>query len=263
MPSVNLYQIPQVVQTTQAGAVGVNSPTNKVDFDLSKNVHNEIEFLVKDIDQKPINLRNKTLIIYIVDQDKNTVMLQRELQTINEMRGHCRLTLAPQDTVAWETGYYQYSIMVQRADGTQILVHNNLGRSNGSYLHLLQGPLPKPTPAVETTNFYIQTWGIPLVEYKVTGSMLGAAQQDNRSGRHTGVIYTQGFTGKVMVQASLENTVPNSLTEWFNVDDAVLEFDNHTGLKHIEFAGNYMWVRFVIASAETNTGKVEKVVFKN
>ena len=125
MPSLTIYQIPQVIQTTRAGATGVNSATNKIDFFLSKNVTNEIEFLLKDIDRKPISLVGKTLILYVVDTATQTLKLQKTLQSINEVRGHCRLTIAPSDISQWELGYYSYSLVMQRADQSQVLLYTD------------------------------------------------------------------------------------------------------------------------------------------
>lgn len=288
MPSVNLYQIPQVINTTQAGGVGVNSATNKVDFDVSKNVTNEIEFLLKDIDRKAVSLTSKTMVIYIVNQKTNTVMLQKKLTVMNAPRGHCRLTISPSDIMDWDTGYYSYSITLLQ-DGQQTLVHQDQNRSQYGYLEVKQGPLPVPQSATVITPQEMQLDFNDLGMFKkyISGAYEGAAQRDNRVGIHSVALYAKDLSGTFYIQASLENGVPTAIQEWFDVEitttnttndpDVVNSryvFSNLTGVKNIQFQGSFMWVRFVFIPTPDEmaieppdrTGKltqITKILFKN
>ena len=270
MPSLTIYQIPQVIQTTRAGATGVNSATNRIDYFLSKNVTSEIEFLLKDIDRKPISLANKTLVLYVVDQNTQTLKLQKTLQTINEARGHCRLTVAPSDIMDWELGHYSYSIVMQRDDQSQVLLYTDQNRAAYGYLEVKAGPLPSPFEPIVLTDelFGHATVGVSAqpvsgIKYRVTGGYPGAAQRDNRLGMHTCAIYTTDFKGAFKVQASLDNSVPNDDYGWFDVDDAQLMIDKKTGVTSLSFVGSFMWVRFIYVPDPTNTGRINKVLFKN
>lgn len=270
MPSLTVYQIPQVTQITKAGATGVNSATTRIDFDVSKNVTNEIEFLLKDVDRRPISLVNKNVIIYVVDTRSNTLILQKPLQAINEARGHCRLTIAPSDISQWETTYYSYSLVLERIDGSQILIYCDQNRSSYGFMEVKAGPLPPPNNIYEVNDqaFAHQTYGVtnqPVsgVPYRVTGGYPGAAQRDNRSGQHTIAIYCQNFLGTFKVQASLDNTQPTDDLGWFDVEGAMQFIDHATGIVSLSFQGSLMWVRFLYIPDPTNTGSITKVLFKN
>jgi hypothetical protein len=270
MPSLTVYQIPQVIQTTRAGATGVNSATNRIDFFLSKNVTNEIEFLLKDIDRKPISLVNKTLILYVVDAHTQTLKLQKTLQSINELRGHYRLTVAPSDIVDWELGHYSYSLVMQREDQTQVLMYTDQNRTTYGFLEVKAGPLPTPFDPIVLTDelFGHATVGVtnqPVtgVKYRVSGGYPGVAQRDNRVGMHTCAIYSTGFKGAFKVQASLDSSVPTDDYGWFDVDDTKLMLDEKTGITSLQFVGSFMWVRFIYVPDSTNTGTIDKVLFKN
>lgn len=275
MPSVNLYQIPQVINTTQAGGVGVNSATNKVDFDVSKNVTNEIEFLLKDIDRKAVSLTGKTMVIYIVDQKNNTVMLQKKLTVMNAPRGHCRLTISPSDIMDWDTGYYSYSITVLQ-DGQQTLVHQDQNRSQYGYLEVKQGPLPVPRSAevILPTEMQLDFNDLGMFKKYISGAYQGAAQRDNRVGNHSLAIYAKGLTGSFYIQASLENGVPTAIQEWFDVVNSRYEFENFTGVHNIQFQGSFMWVRFIFVpqpdelaieppDRSAKLTAITKILFKN
>ena len=275
MPSVNLFQIPQVINTSQAGSVGVNSATNKVDFEVSKNVHTEIEFLLKDIDRKAISLANKTLIIYIVDQQDRSLKMQKTLQIINAPRGHCRFTVTPSDVMDWEPGYYTYSITILREDQSQILVHQDQNRSQYGYFELQQGPLPSPRSAVEfkadTPNWFqyfregitTPVEGFHYVNIHKSGAYEGAASRDNRNGKHTVALYTTKFKGTFKVQGSLEQSPPTFEQAWFDIQGTEVELKEVTGITNVLFAGNYLWVRFIYVPNEFNEGNVNKMLFKN
>lgn len=270
MPSLNVYQIPQVIQTTRAGATGVNSGTNKIDFNMSKNVSNEIEFLLKDIDRKPINLTNKTIILYVTDTETQKLKLQKTLQSINELRGHSRLVVGPTDLIDWELGYYAYSLVLQRDDQSQILLYTDQNRSSQGYLEIKAGPLPAPIEPVTLTDdlFAHSTYGVSYqsvssVPYRVSGAYPGAAQSDNRVGMHTCAIYSTNFTGLFKVQACLDLSAPATDYGWFDIEDAQVSINDITGITSLTFVGSFMWVRFIYVVTPTTTGTIDKVLFKN
>ena len=266
MPSLNLYQIPQVIQTTQAGAVGVNSATNKIDFDVSKNVTTEVEFLLKNIDRKLVIDPTIVLIIYIVNPQDNTLKLQRPLVPINQGRGHYRLSISPCDIADWDPGYYSYTMVVQRLDQSQILLHADQNRSQYGFLELKKGPLPSPIPVVKLHQIdFLPRFKVnPLLNYFESGAHPGSAQRDNRPGRHTCAIYTNNFSGKFKVQASLENGIPTDDHAWFDIENAELTLVASTGINSLEFVGSLMWVRFIITpDAIPLNGTVTQVLFKN
>jgi hypothetical protein len=270
MPSLTVYQIPQVTQITRAGATGVNSATTRIDFDLSKNVTNEIEFLLKDIDRRPISLANKSIVMYVVDSDSQTLKLQKNLQVINDARGHCRLTISPSDIGEWAEAYYSYSLVLERTDGSQILIYCDQNRSSYGFLEVKAGPLPPPNNIYEIGDdqFAHQTYGVtnqPVsgIPYRVSGGTPGAAQRDNRAGQHTVAIYSQNFKGLFKVQASLDNSLPTDDMGWFDVEGANITLDQVSGITAMTFQGSLMWVRFIYIPDPTNTGTVSKVLFKN
>lgn len=265
MSSINLYQIPQVIQTTQAGAVGVQSPTNKIDFDISKNVTTEIDFLLRNIDRKLIIDSTIVLIIHIIDQYDQSLKLQRTLAPINAGRGHYRLIIDPADIINWRTGYYSYSVVVERSNQTQVLVHSDQNRTQYGFLELKAGPIPPPKPPITLlpADFFHRFGGSPIVEYLESGAQKGAAQTDNRNGVHTCAVYSKNFTGVIRVQASLDNSAPSAEGAWFDVQDTLITLDASTGVSAISFVGSFMWVRIIQLPSPTNSGTVTKILLKN
>jgi hypothetical protein len=224
MANVNLYQYPQVVQLSQPGAISSASVMNRSDFSIFKNVDNDVEFLVKTYDNKPIDLTGKTITIYVVDARDDALKIQKELSYSPTMakKGHARLTLALVDIAEIDPGYLYYSISVKDITAKETLLYTDHSRTVQGFFELQQGPLPGPTSAIviPESMFAQQSWGsdTSVSNYLVAEPFPGAAQRDNRTGVHTIAVYGNKYSGYLNVQGSLENSPPSDMHEWFNID---------------------------------------------
>jgi hypothetical protein len=304
MANVNLYHYPQVVQLSQPGAISSASVMNRSDFSIFKNVDNDVEFLVKTYDNKPIDLTGRTITIYVVDARDETLKIQKELSYSPTMakKGHARLTLTLTDIAEIDPGYLYYSVSVTDISNKQILLYTDLSRTVQGYLELQPGPLPGPQSAIVLTeeSFSQQSWGsdTSVSNYLVAGPYPGAAQRDNRNGVHTVAVYCNNYSGYLNIQASLENSPPSEMVEWFNVDigdwntdycehcdrdhdpsgslpvipspcphyryhQPIYKFTCFTGIKHFSFVGSYMWLQFILNASPINKGCVTKILLKN
>jgi len=262
--------MPQVIHLTEPGLQSAYAVVNRTDFNLFKNVTNEVEFLIKDVDRKPVNITNRNLTIHIVDERTNTLVLQSTLTIINGTRGHCRMSLSPSDIAGLSNGYFRYAVTIDRITNINgvdrvdsLLIFTDQYRAIKGYLELLDGPIPNPQPAVEIdpSVFYDESWGDPIQVFKVAGPYEGAAQRDNRSGQHTVAVYMENFSGQFWIEASLENNSPSAQSDWFPVTDQV--FNEFTGVKGFQFIGSYMWIRVYYLPGPMNAGTVTKVLLKN
>lgn len=262
MPNVTVYQLPTVVQLIQNVAVSVGTVINRTDFNLHKGVTNEIEFLIKTIDRKPVNLDGKSFMIYIVEQATDQLVIQADLLNVIPERGHARLSLSDADVSGLNPGYYRFVVTEVRID-SQIAVYTDQNHSLRGFLEVFQGPLPA-TPPVYTipgNEFSPEQWGNPMQTYNVSEALPGAAQRGNRSGTHTLAVYSQNFSGELTIQASLSDVSPTQSEDWFDVlTQHIAEEDTVTG---IPFVGNYQWVRAFYKPDNLSTGSVTKAVLKN
>jgi hypothetical protein len=273
MANVNIYQFPQVVQVSRPNAISAASVINRTDFNAFKNIDNNVEFLIKDWDNKPVNLTNLTVTIYIVDYQNQILMsiTNPVLTIVNPTRGHCRLTLLKQDTFDWIPGYFSYSLTVTDSTGLETALYIDKSRVVQGFFELQQGPLPNPVSATILTpdSFTAQSWGsdTSISSYLVAQEYPGAAQSDNRSGLQTIAVYANNFSGTLWVQASLENSPPNDDNQWFdvtlNTGNTSANFTSYTGITHFSFVGSYMWLRFIQQLSGINQGSITQILLKN
>lgn len=272
MANVNIYQYPQVVTVSKPGAVSSSTVINRTDFSAFKHVDNDVEFLIKDWDNKPVNLTNLTVTIYVVDQESQKLMklMRPILNVINPTKGHCRFTLCKQDTAEWSPGYFSFSITVTDVTGKEIPLFVDRSRVIQGYFEFFEGPLPQYERSIKLTqdDFLAQSWGENLVvsTFLVAEFYPGAAQSDNRSGQQTIAIYANNFSGTVKIEASLENSPPTDRSQWFDVQlsngsDRV-EFISFTGLQAFTFVGSYMWLRVIQHTSTMNEGEVTQMMLK-
>lgn len=261
MPNVTLYQLPTVVQLTENNAVSVGTVINRTDFNLHKGVANDVEFLLKTIDRKPVNLTSRNFVLYLIDHATGQLMIQADLVVINPLLGHCRMTLSETDVAGLQLGYFRYVVTELKTSG-QTPVYTDQNHSLRGWAELFEGPLPaSPAPLnILGSAFQISSWGNPIQAYMLAEQYPGAAQRGNSTGKHTLALYSQNFRGTFWVQASISNDIP-SVSDWFDVSETVITTDDTvTG---ISFTGNYLWVRFFYQPGPMNTGSITKAVFKN
>jgi hypothetical protein len=171
--------------------------------------------------------------------------------------------LTPWDVSNISSGYYRYSITVQDTTGSQQLIYTDQNRSIRGFVEVFEGPLPTPQLAIEmkSSDFTSDQWGNPLMTYLVSQTQPGAAQRENKSGRHTLAIYCKNFSGEFFIDASLENSPPVATSDWFTLD-SITALNDYSGVKSIQFTGNFMWLRFYFKRSVDNLGTIEQVLLK-
>lgn len=277
--TVFLYDTKRRVELTlrefPSGVTTWNLPMNSNDFRLFKDVQNDVEFVIRNADRKPINMMGRTAKINLFDQKTNQLLHQQELKVINEAKGICKLVLLPDVTSDWYLQVYSYSVQVTNVDGSTHMLYMNTYESQTGFFELAQGPIFDPQPSVEIPYEALSQTSEEIdgvdTSILVTSALQGSLQRNNTSGVHTLVAFLDNFSGKIRIQGSLEPSVP---TEWNWFDIEVKEYDHETSTVSFTFEANLMWARvwiynrfdqpeslpFVLPADE---GKITKLVFRN
>lgn len=274
--TVFLYETHRKVELTireQAGLENWNLPMDRNDFRLFKDVQNVVDFIVRDTDRKPISMIGRTAQINLYDQRTNTLLWTAPLAVIAEQKGCLRMTMPPSTMDGWNLAAYSYCVMVTNADTTTHMLFVNQDAGDRGYFEVLDGPRLDPTPSAEKTweQFTESNDNDPALNYRVC-TFVGPAQRENFAGICTAALYLDNFSGKVLVQGSLEVGTANPMTddEWFTID--TLEFHECSCVKSHTFEANVMWVRYKIYRDQDLTtsitlpedmGKITKISFRN
>lgn len=270
--TVFLYETKRKVELTlreSGGSVNWNLPMNTNDFKVFKDVFNNIEFVVRDTDRKPINMMGRSAEITLYDHRTSRSLWVQPLKVVNEARGICRLTITPDVTEDWYLQTYSYSVTVTDADQSYHMLFVDANESQRGFFQLVQGPRFDPQPSYEITAFKPEQAGADDdLHYLMSSALPGALQRGSASGLHTAVAYLNNFSGTLEIQGSVEEGSPTE-EEWYVVETRT--YDHQSGLDAFNFVANLNWVRFRITNRyaadeftlDVNKGEITKLVFRN
>ena len=182
---------------------------------------------------------------------------------VDPLKGVWMLRLKASDIANWPLGFLCYGIVCDRIGGDQVMLYTDRNYNPYGQLAVLQGPYPLPPEVTSLTPEQFTPVGLSLQ----SGAYPGAANVGNLSGIQSIVFQANAFTGSVTIQGSLENQPSTNASDWFlapidptmltggSIDPnsgSVFFQDETTGPVFMQTIGNYMWVRFIVHSANAN-----------
>jgi hypothetical protein len=276
--TVFLYDMKRRVELTlreTGGSMNWNLPMNTNDFRVFKDVQNTIEFVVRNTDRKPINMMDRTAKILFYDQRLNKLLWTKALRVINEAKGICKLIIEPDVMADWLLQTYSYQVVVTNPDGGVQMLYVDANESQRGFFELLQGP--KFEPLASQTVTYEQLMPMMVtpndtrVSYRITSAIPGSLQTGNTGGIHTIAAYLENFTGRLVIQGSVETGTPSDW-DWYDIQTHT--FDHESGLRGFSLDANLSWIRARVYNANdqdptstvtlpSDQGKIAKLVFRN
>jgi len=261
-----LYFNPIQVWLVQSnrGAPNKNMSPNDVDFKLYKGVANEMDFLIRNLDRKPIPLMGKKLIITIINDYNNEVVIQKPLQIRDPYKGQAVARITPAELAELDVGYYRYTVLMVNEDGWETLLYTDMNQQARGFFELRDGALPPPLLprvllGVDFLPFMLDD--DPSTTVYISSSVPGDALLNLTNSLMTYAVYLNNWYGKLTVQATLEATPPSEFESWIILNEK--EYVNFTGIDWNNIEGNYTWIRFVYENNIANEGEFTKVLFKN
>lgn len=266
MANKYLYFNPIQIWLVQSnrGAPNRNMNPNDVDFKIYKGVANEMDFIIRNLDRKPVPLMGKKLIITVVNAYNNDVVIQKFMQIRDPYKGQAVARITPAETAELDVGYYRYTILMVNEDGYETILYTDMDQKARGYFELRDGALPPPRlPRILLGEDFLpyMITNVPPTTVYVSSAVPGDALLDLTDSLMTYAVYLQNWSGRLIVQASLEATAPDPYESWIILHER--EYSNFTGIDWNNIEGNYTWIRFVYENDDTNEGTFVKVLFKN
>jgi hypothetical protein len=262
MSKVTLYSTKRRIDLTLHGDAvpNWNYPMQTPDFRAYKGATTDVEFIVRNVDRKPVPLTDVMLVLNVLDIQSRQVLFQLPLITLDAQRALARVTLLPEHLMLLDTGFYAFS--VARSDG-RLLYVDQYDQARG-FFEVMDGaaPVAKPTLAIPRTAFR------PYRERDIDqlGFVSGAYSAANIHGLHTFAVYTDRFDGKFWVQGSLEQDPPEYDYGWFNLPlrgELTHMFHRVSGVTCFNVEAKLNWIRFRFEQDLLNHGEVTQVLLRN
>lgn len=215
-----------------------------------RGVDNRIEFRVMTSDQKSVNISNRTLVFRLVSPETQELVIKKDCVTLAADIGRAVVDLSNHEMLGLEPGQYQYALTVE--------VRSN----QGSYYTVTESK-PVYVDSQYGVNGTIEVFGDvsgqvsfsheikefnryrefepETEEFFISGLIDADAARVTPQTLHTFQLYLTNFSGRVILQASLD--VSANPQNWTDIEtrDYV-----ETTQEYLNVMGKYSWFRFRI-----------------
>jgi hypothetical protein len=245
MQTVQRYLINNLVIAYISGYHGRNSKVYDRRLTLHRGVSNPISFTFKNEDQKAQDITTKTLTIL---DDGSTV----------STKGDASCTITEGDLLPLDSKFYNFAVREVKADGSREVTYADTGYAAAGTIEVLDSAYPEFVSSVSVTNFTVTADSKSLA--RLSGVVDSRPGINNNKALHSIAVYTKNFSGNFKVQATMVSS-PSQPTDFFDValtGDAL----SSTGVTTYNFTGVYHNVRFTWENNTGNTGRVDKILYR-
>jgi hypothetical protein len=242
-----------------AGFVVEYRPVYSRQVQVYKGIENVLQFRLLNAEQRPINVANYTPKFLAFD-DNNNLIIERDCVTQDDgssaTKGLFTVTITENDLLNVKQQYLRYNVYLADTAGERVLTYSHSNFDNDATIFVNARTFPGPRAAYTVSTF--QRVNVETSEWNSETIDAQPALNGNEA-LHTAAIYTNGYTGTVVVQATLDNQVTNS-TYW--ADIATVQFNgSETEPTPVNFNGVFSHLRFSVYADPAN--RVTKILVKN
>ena len=262
MQTVQRYLINNLVIAYISGYHGRNSKVYDRRLTLHRGVSNPITFTFKNEDQKEQDITSKTYELNVIDTESKMSVITKTLTTLDDgstvsTKGDASCTITEGDLLPLDSGFYNFAVREIKSDGSREVTYSDTSYAAAGTIEVLDSAYPEFVSSVSVTNFTVTADSKSLA--KLSSEVDAKPGINNNKALHSIAVYTKNFSGNFKVQATLATTPTED--DWF---DVVLAGDvlSSTGVTTYNFTGVYHNVRFTWENNAGNTGRVDKILYR-
>ncbi len=241
---------------------------------IYRSVDNRIDIQVRNSDQKATSISGSVLVFNLINRDKNLI-LSKDCTSVADTTGKVYVTLSQSDMYNLESGFYEYTVVQEirlSTDGTAYVPGNEYIVSSKTPLYV--GAQYEVINTIEVSNDvqggvvnslsvdtfrYVNpfTLGVTADKYYISSIIDANPILGTPQSVHTFQFYTTNYSGTVVIQGSIDKDADPSI--WVDLSTTTVVNSDIT-YKNIE--GKYNWFRIKHTPAISNTGTVDKVLYR-
>jgi len=247
------------VLANEAGHITEYRPVYSRNLQVYKGIDNVLEFKLINPDQKPLDVDRYTPKFVAFDENHNMIIerdgvnLQEGDSTAYTKKGLFSVTITENDLLNVKDQYLSYNIYLVDFDETKVQTYANEWFDSAGVIKVSGSAFPGPSSSYAVDTFLEDNseWFSETIDAQpgINGN----------EALHTAAVYTDGYTGDVVVQATLENQVTGT-TSWADVTSVTLT-GTETEPTPINFNGVFNHLRFKTSANPANT--VTKILVRN
>ena len=213
---------------------------------LYKGITNSLRFVIKNQDQKPVNILTKTVTFILMDQENHISLIERAGIIINGAKGISEVKILDIDMLNINAKYYNYAVKVTDAEGDESITYNDLAFNVSGTVEVLDHVYP--TFVASTESFVTEhTRDTEILPDSTTVIRHVSENFLSNSSLHAIQLFLTSFTGVVTIQGTMnlgDTLVENDWADiTTNESPAEITLTAETGTKGYTFSGIYNRVR--------------------
>ena len=259
MQTVSRYLLSQLVIAYVSGYHGRNSKVYDRRLTLHRGVSNPVNFTFKNEDQKAQDITSKTYEFNMIDTESKKAVLTKTLTILDDgstvsTKGDASCTITEGDLLPLDAKFYNFAVREVNSDGSREVTYADTGYAASGTVELLDGAYPEFVASTSVSSFTAS--GGPLAY--TSGAIDARPGINNNKALHTVAIYPNNFSGTVEVQGTME-TVP-SANDYFTITSTTMT--DSSSVTSLNFTGVFQNVRFKATRTSGNTGKIDKILYR-
>lgn len=268
MQTVLSYLYDQVILAVVVDPLLPNTRNNimyAAPIKIFRGIDNPIKIQVKNQDQKPVNLINKTLTFILMNYADRTAFLERTVTVIDPQKGIAQIILSDEDLLNLPAKAYNYSIKVVDGEGRSSPAYVAENYRADGVIEVKDNIYPEFSASQKPS---ISSLTVANLAY----SSACDAGGDLRStgGLHTMQLFANTFTGWAEIQGTLDpipytEIEPSSNINWVTIDNIVYNA-NVSGTTVTNFNGMFNSIRVKVTRDATNPllplGDISKILYR-
>ena len=233
---------------------------------LHRGVDNPVTFTFKNEDQKAQDITSKTYEFNMIDTESKKAVITKTLTILDDgstvsTKGDASCTITEGDLLSLDAKFYNFSVREVASDNSRTITYSGTGYAAAGSIELLDGAYPEFTASTSVSSFTAS--GGPLAN---TSSNIDARPGiNNNKALHTIAVYTTNFSGSLRVQGTMASSPGSSDFFDITMDGAASStntFSSSTTVTNFNFFGVYHSIRFSWDNDASNTGKIDKILYR-
>lgn len=244
------------VIANEAGFLTEYRPVYTRQLKVFTGIDNVLDFKLVNADQKSIDLATYSSIKFQAFDENQSLIIEHDAVYVNQSKGLFKVTITENDLLKIKSQYLSYSIYLVDSNSNNVITYTDahFGGCGTIYVDTCQYPGPRETYSVSVFTEVTED-----TSYWISETLDAEPGINGNEALHTAVVYTDSYTGDVVVQATLDNQVTGT-TSWADV--ATVTFTgSETEPKPVNFNGVYSHLRFKSTANPAN--KISKVLVRN
>ena len=253
------------ILANEAGYATEYTPVYQRNLTIYKGIKNNLEFRLRNPDQKAVALDSYTIYFKAFDENNHQV-LDYNSNTVDVVKnaptGLFTVSIRENDLLNLKQQYLSYVIYLQDANDNTVITYTDEQFGAKGTIYVDGEALPGPA-LTHSVSVFTEDPGLSGVEddsewYSETLDAQPAI--NGNEALHTAVVYTNDYTGRIRVQATLDNQITGEQNvDW--TDIAVVDLNSPTEPVPVNFFGVFSYVRFVAESDPAD--KISKILVRN